>query len=105
MVISSDSGKIIGSTISAPGTIQSTDAKGHASVRFHLPRLPLNKGRYRVGVYLLCHNGRYVYEWADPFAHITLSAQGSHQGPWLMPGEWQAVPEPTPLLAETAGSQ
>lgn len=104
VVISSDSGKIIGSTISAAGAIQSADAKGHASVRFHLPRLPLNKGRYRVGVYLLCHNGRYVYEWADPFAHITLSAQGSHQGPWLMPGEWQAFPEHTPSLAETMGT-
>jgi lipopolysaccharide transport system ATP-binding protein len=104
VVISSDSGKIIGSTISDPGVIQSANAKGHASVRFHLPRLPLSKGRYRVGVYLLCENGRYVYEWTDPFAHITLSAHGSHQGPWLIPGEWQAIPEHTPLWAETAGS-
>ncbi len=104
VVISSDSGKIIGSTISDPGTIQAANPKGHASVRFHLPRLPLNKGRYRVGVYLLCENGRYVYEWTDPFAHITLSAHGSHQGPWLMPGEWKAAPEHAPLLVETVGS-
>ena len=93
VVLSSDTGKIIGSTLSAPGAIRAADAHGHASVRFHLPALPLNKGRYRVGVYLLCSNGRYVYEWTDPFAHITLSAQGSHQGPWLMPGQWQEVPE------------
>jgi lipopolysaccharide transport system ATP-binding protein len=104
VVISSDSGKIIGSTISDPGAIQTTDAKGHASVRFLLPRLPLNKGRYRVGVYLLCHNGRYVYEWTDPFAHITLSAHGSHQGPWLMPGEWLAAPDHISFLAEKTGN-
>jgi lipopolysaccharide transport system ATP-binding protein len=104
VVISSDSGKIIGTTISDPGAIQSANAKGHASVRFHLPRLPLNKGRYRVGVYLLCENGRYVYEWTDPFAHITLSAHGSHQGPWLIPGEWKAAPEHTSLLVEAVSS-
>jgi lipopolysaccharide transport system ATP-binding protein len=104
VVISSDSGKIIGTTISDPGAIQSTNAKGHASVRFHLTKIPINKGRYRVGVYLLCENGRYVYEWTDPFAHITLSAHGSHQGPWLIPGEWQAIPEHTPVLEKTAVS-
>ena len=106
VVLSSDTGKIIGSTLSAPGAIRTADAHGHASVRFHLPRLPLNKGRYRVGVYLLCSNSRYVYEWTDPFAHITLSAQGSHQGPWLIPGQWQEVPEQAsesmgPALAKT----
>ncbi len=100
IVLSSETGKIIGSTLSALGSIQAADSQGHASVRFYLPRLPLNKGRYRVGVYLLCQNGRYVYEWTDPFAHITLSAQGSHQGPWLMPGQWQAVPTQANVLAD-----
>lgn len=101
VVLSSDSGKIIGSTLSAAGDLQVTNAQGHASIRFHLPHLPLNKGRYRVGVYLLCENGRYVYEWVDPFAHISLAAQGSHQGPWLMPGQWQPVPAQTSTLAKT----
>jgi len=102
VVLSSDSGKIIGSTLSAAGVLQATNAQGHASIRFHLPRLPLNKGRYRVGVYLLCENGRYVYEWVDPFAHISLVAQGSHQGPWLMPGQWQPVPVQASTVTDTA---
>lgn len=102
VVLSSDSGKIIGSTLSAAGDLQATNAQGHASIRFHLPRLPLNKGRYRVGVYLLCENGRYVYEWVDPFAHISLAAQGSHQGPWLMPGQWQPVPVQASTVTDTA---
>ncbi|NMM78790.1 polysaccharide ABC transporter ATP-binding protein [Acidovorax sp. SRB_24] len=101
VVLSSDSGKIIGSTLSAAGALQATNAQGHASIRFHLPGLPLNKGRYRVGVYLLCENGRYVYEWLDPFAHIALAAQGSHQGPWLMPGQWQPVPAQVSVLTDT----
>lgn len=88
VVISSDSGKIIGSSFSDAGAIAAADEQGHAHIRFDLPNLPLNKGRYRVGVYLLCKDGRYVYEWVDPFAHIELKASSSHQGPWLMPGDW-----------------
>ena len=91
VVISSDTGKIIGSTFSGAGAIQAQDVKGHAHIRFELPDLPLNKGRYRVGVYLLSHDGRYVYEWVDPFAHIELTSSSVHQGPWLIPGTWHAA--------------
>lgn len=88
VVISSDTGKIIGSTFCEAGAVQAHDAQGNASIRFMLPRLPLNKGRYRVGIYLLSADGRFVYEWQDPFAHIELQSSSVHQGPWLMPGEW-----------------
>lgn len=91
VVISSDSGKIIGSTFCEAGAVRAHNDQGHASIRFELPDIPLNKGRYRVGVYLLCKDGRYVYEWVDPFAHIELKAHGSHQGPWLMPGHWGVI--------------
>lgn len=92
VVISSDSGKIIGSAFCDPGVIRAHNAQGHASIRFDLPNLPLNKGRYRVGVYLLCKDGRYVYEWVDPFAHIELKGSGNNQGPWMMPGGWVVPP-------------
>ncbi|MDL5036562.1 ABC transporter ATP-binding protein [Comamonas sp. Y6] len=88
IVISSESGKIIGSSFCETGVIKAHDEQGHAYARFDLPNIPLNKGRYRVGVYLLCKDMRYVYEWVDPFAYIELKAAGSAQGPWLMPGEW-----------------
>ncbi len=90
LVISSDTGKIIGSTFCGAGAVRAHDAQGNASIRFTLPRLPLNKGRYRVGIYLLSADGRFVYEWQDPFAHIELQSSSVHQGPWLMPGEWSA---------------
>ena len=96
VVLSSDSGKILGSTFSAPGAICSTDAHGHASIRCALPQLPVNKGRYRIGVYLLCSSGRFVYQWVDPLAHIHLSASDSHQGAWRMPGQWQTLPAAPP---------
>lgn len=90
VVLSSESGRIIGSSLSAPGAICARDARGHARIAFELERIPLNRGRYRVGVYLLCHQGRYVYEWVDPFTRLDLSSTGSEQGPWLMGGRWSA---------------
>ena len=90
MVISSDSGKIIGSSICEPYAIVSQDPAGHASISFSLSQIPLNKGRYRIGIYLMAHDGRYVYEWMDPYAHIELTHTGVHQGPWLLPGEWSS---------------
>jgi len=88
IVISSDSGRIIGTHITPPAWIHATDPAGHCRIRYQLPQLPLNEGRYRVGVYLLCHQARYVYDWSDPHGHIHIGHQGAHQGPWLMPGHW-----------------
>lgn len=93
LVISSDTGKIIGSTFCDEGAVRAHDAQGNASIRFTLAQLPLNKGRYRVGIYLLSADGRFVYEWQDPYAHIELQSASVHQGPWLMPGQWAPLPQ------------
>ena len=71
--------------------MQAHNAQGHSQVRYTLPQLPLNNGRYRVGVYLLCAQGRYVYEWMYPIAHIGLEHSVNHQGPWLLPGQWEVL--------------
>ena len=92
VVISSDSGKIIGSGYCDEGAIGANDDTGHALIRYTLDQLPLNKGRYRIGVYLLCSKGRYVYEWTDPLAHIELKNDGQHQGPWILGGNWASYP-------------
>ena len=89
--ISSDSGKILASSMSDAAATAQRDAQGRARLRMQLPALALNKGRYRVGIYLMSHDGRYVYEWTDPFAHIELQHDGIHQGPWLMPAQWQPL--------------
>ncbi|WP_338820929.1 polysaccharide ABC transporter ATP-binding protein [Acidovorax temperans] len=90
VVISSESGKIIGSGYCDDGVISAYDEEGHAQISYVLNQLPLNKGRYRIGVYLLCHQGRYVYEWMDPLAHIELESEGKHQGPWMLAGTWSS---------------
>lgn len=91
IVLSSESGKIIGSCMSEPDAIVAQDAQGHASIRYTWAQLPINRGQYRVGVYLLSANGHYVYEWVDPLAVFQLEHSGIHQGPWLLPGQWSGL--------------
>lgn len=92
VVISNETGRILGTSVSPPGAFQAHEGVPHRGVlAFELPDLPLNHGRYRVGVYLLCAQARFVYTWSDPHAYIQVGHQGPHQGPWLIPGHWSAA--------------
>lgn len=91
IVLSSDSGKILGSSICDADAVVSQDPAGHASIRFSLAEIAINKGRYRIGIYLMSNDGRYVYEWTDPYAHIEIKHAGVHQGAWILPGQWSTT--------------
>lgn len=88
LVISSESGRILGTTIAPAGLVQATDEQGRCRIHFCLRQLPLNRGVYRVGVYLLCQQARYVYAWSDPHTLLDINHEGSHQGPWIVNGQW-----------------
>lgn len=88
IVFSSETGRIIGTAISPPNLIEATDASGRCSLHFSMPQLPLNRGVYRVGIYLLCHQARFVYAWSDPYAVIEVSQAGPDLGPWRVSGQW-----------------
>lgn len=89
LVFSSESGKILGSSISCTqGLVFDRSASGTGKARFTIDRIPLNKGRYRVGVYLFCENGLHGYAMADPIVHIQLVHPGVEQGALLIDGAW-----------------
>jgi len=89
LVFSSESGKILGSSISCTqGIVFERSASGAGKARFTIDRVPLNKGRYRVGVYLFCENGLHSYAMADPIAHIQMVHPGVEQGALLIDGDW-----------------
>jgi lipopolysaccharide transport system ATP-binding protein len=89
LVFSSESGKILGSSISCTqGLVFDRSASGTGKARFTIDRIPLNKGRYRVGVYLFCENGLHSYAMADPIVHIQLVHPGVEQGALLIDGAW-----------------
>ena len=90
VVLSSDTGRILGSALSPEGAFAPDGPQGRGRLRFEWHQPPLNRGRYRVGVYLLCHEGRFVYAWSDPHAHVQVEREGPHQGAWVLPGQWSA---------------
>lgn len=94
VVLSSDTGKVLGSCMShTQGVVFQRAADGTGTARVTIDRIPLNKGRYRVGAYLLCERGIHAYAMADPAAYITLEHVGGEQGTQLLCGAWGDAPQ------------
>jgi lipopolysaccharide transport system ATP-binding protein len=90
VVLSSEAGRILGSALSPKGAFEIQAQQGHGRLRFEWADAPLNRGRYRIGVYVLCSQGRFVYAWSDPHAQLQVQHDGPHQGAWILPGQWLA---------------
>jgi lipopolysaccharide transport system ATP-binding protein len=105
VVLSSETGRILASSLSPPGAFVASGQAHRGTLRFEWVHPMLNRGRYRVGVYLLCAQGRYVYAWSDPHAHLQIEHDGPHQGAFILPGQWQAptVHSAGGALSEPAG--
>lgn len=92
LVISSDAGRILATQFSvAGGSVMQRDALGYGTAVVEIPRLPMNKGRFRVGAYLLCERGVHVYQWIDPVAHINLHRESHDQGYFMLHGQWSSL--------------
>ena len=101
VVLSSESGKILGSCIShTRSVVFERAADGSGTARVTIDRIPVNKGRYRVGAYLLCERGFHAYEMADPAAYITLEHPGGEQGTQLLNGTWADAPREARQVAQ-----
>lgn len=89
LVFSNENGKILGSCLSHSQAFTfDRDSSGQGVAHISVDRIPLNKGRYRIGVYLFCENGIHGYAMADPVAHMTLHHHGLESGAWLIDGIW-----------------
>lgn len=90
LVLSTENGKILASCLShTQGVIFSRSATGAGVARIAIDRIPLNKGRYRVGAYLFCERGLHGYGMADPAAYIELEHGGHEPGSYLLNGTWK----------------
>lgn len=89
LVLSSEAGRILATHIAcAQGIVFCRDAQGNGSAEICLENIPLNKGRFRVGAYLMCERGIHVYQWIDPVAYIQLHHDGNDQGFFLLDAHW-----------------
>jgi lipopolysaccharide transport system ATP-binding protein len=92
LVISSDAGRILATHFSlASGIGLQRDAHGRGTAVIEVSRLPLNKGRFRVGAYVLCERGVHVYQWIDPVAHLNLHRDSHDQGYFMLAGNWSSA--------------
>ena len=91
LVLSTEGGRILTSHLSSTSQVEfARDPAGNGVAEICVDNLPLNKGRFRVGAYLLCEKGSHVYQWIDPVAHLTLDHEGNNQGYFLMDAQWVA---------------
>lgn len=89
LVLSTEGGRILTSHFSSTSQVQfARDLAGNGVALIRVDNIPLNKGRFRVGAYLLCEKGSHVYQWLDPVAHLTLDHEGLNQGYFLMDARW-----------------
>ncbi|MEI6734305.1 MAG: ABC transporter ATP-binding protein [Comamonadaceae bacterium] len=92
LVLSSESGRILATHLAcARGHVFARDNLGNGSAEIRLENIPLNKGRFRVGAYLMCERGIHVYQWIDPVAYIQLHHDGSDQGYFLINADWSST--------------
>ncbi len=92
LVLSSESGRILATHLAcARGHVFARDSQGNGSAEIRLENIPLNKGRFRVGAYLMCERGIHVYQWIDPVAYIQLHHDGSDQGYFLINADWSST--------------
>ena len=91
VVVSSDTGRVLGTNFSLQQGILLGQGQRQGRVRFRCERLPLNKGRYRIGVYLTCERGEHVYHWIDPVAHLEVRRDTRDIGCLLLPGQWDRL--------------
>lgn len=97
LVISSDGGRILATHFAtSQGVVMARNELGEGVAQIRVPNLPLNKGRFRIGAYLMCEKDVHVYQWIDPVAHVQMHRDGHDQGYWMLSGEWSS-PEPSGL--------
>jgi len=103
LVLSSESGRILATHLAcARGHLFDRDQQGNGSAEISIANIPLNKGRFRVGAYLMCERGIHVYQWIDPIAYIQLHNDGSDQGYFLLKAKWASGPTPATMQTNSA---
>jgi lipopolysaccharide transport system ATP-binding protein len=95
LVISSDGGRILATHFAtSQGVVMTRNASGEGVAQIRVPNIPLNKGRYRIGAYLMCEKDLHVYQWIDPVAHVQMHREGHDQGYWMLSGDWSSPNPP-----------
>ncbi len=87
----SDGRTISSSSTQADGLVLDRDAAGRGTATIAFPKIPLLKGEYFIGVYLLSEDGIHVYDGAANVATLHFSQKTLEQGVVSLSRGWQSV--------------
>ncbi|QTN26125.1 ABC transporter ATP-binding protein [Rhodoferax sp. AJA081-3] len=90
-VHSPDGRTITSSSTQADGLELDRDSTGRGTATIQFPKIPLLKGEYFIGVYLLSEDGIHVYDGAANVATLHFSQKTLEQGVVSLPRSWQSV--------------
>lgn len=89
VVIHSAGGLLVSSSGSwNDGVYASLDEQGCGQLTVMFEQIPLLKGRYTVGVLLLCERGIFLHDEADPVATLEVRQSGVARGVVNLPHHW-----------------
>lgn len=86
-----DGRTITSSSTQADGLQLDRDADGRGTAAVEFPKIPLLKGEYFIGVYLLSEDGIHVYDGATNVATLHFSQKTLEQGVVSLPRGWHSV--------------
>jgi lipopolysaccharide transport system ATP-binding protein len=86
-----DGRTIASSSTQADGLELMRDTAGRGTATIAFPNIPLLKGEYFVGVYLLSENGIHIYDGAANVATLHFSQSSLEQGVVSLPHAWQSA--------------
>ena len=87
----SDGRTIASSSTQADGLILERDQAGRGTATIEFPNIPLLKGEYYIGVYLLSEDGIHVYDGAPNVATLHFSQKTLEQGVVSLPRRWHSA--------------
>ena len=90
-VHSSDGRTIASSSTQADGLELDRDPAGRGTATIDFPKIPLLKGEYFIGVYLLSEDGIHVYDGAANVATLHFSQKTLEQGVVSLPRTWHSA--------------
>lgn len=86
-----DGRTIASSSTQSDGIELVRDASGRGTAILEFPKIPLLKGEYYVGAYLLSENGIHVYDAASNVATLHFSQETLEQGVVSLPHIWRSA--------------
>lgn len=101
IAIHNSAGQLISSSAAwTSGVIPTVDENGEGSVKLTLPKLPLLKGTYYVGVLLFDEKGLFLHDEADPVVTLEVTQQTQERGLVMLPNDWHVTTKEPRLKAD-----